>query len=211
MLPFDADVLIATLATYHRAFAPGLWLAPAIALAAFVLAAAGTASGRRAVLLLLAACWLWNAAAWHFGTFAQLNFAAPAYGLLFALQAALLGWQAARGGLSFGARADWTSGLGVLLAVAALLAWPLIDRLQGWPWSALRLPGIDPCPTTLLTLGVLMLSRPPSITLMIVPVLWAIIAGAMGWVLAVWPDPLLPVFAVIVLASAVWTKRQALS
>ena len=79
---------------------------------------------------------------------------------------------------------------------------PLGDGLLGWPWSSARLAGMDPCPTAVLTLGILLLARPPRPLAMIIPVLWTIIAAATGWVLGIGPDMALPLAALAAVAGA---------
>ena len=109
--------------------------------------------------LLLAAGWLWVGLAWHLGAFAGINFAAPLYGMLFVLQAAILAWMGARGRVAFRFRPGLRGWAGLGLAVAAIIGYPLADHLGGAPWPAVRLPGAAPCPTALLTLGVLLLAE----------------------------------------------------
>lgn len=200
MLPFDAGAMFAALAHYHATFWPLQWLALAWGVATLGAAASGFS---RTALLLLAAASIWVGAAWHIATFAQLNFAAPIYGALFVVEGAVLAWVAARGrvALRFRRRArDW---VGLSVAVAALVGYPLVDRLSGVPWPAVRLPGAAPCPTALFALGILLLAGGRSAAgLMVLPALWTVAAGATGWVLAIGHDQLLPVAGVAALALA---------
>ena len=207
MLPFDADSLFATIAYYHAAFRPLPWLA--VVWGAAVIALALTATSR-ASLLLLAVAWLWVGAAWHLATFAGINFAAPLYGAFFVLQGAILAWTAARGrlGLRYRGRLRDRAGLG--LAVAALVAYPLLDRWSGIPWPAVRLPGADPCPTALFTLGILLLAdRRSAAGLMVLPVLWTFVAGATGWAVAIGRDQVLPLLGLAALVVALLPVRRA--
>jgi hypothetical protein len=205
MLPFDAGSLFGAFAYYHMAFWPLPWLALASSAATLLLAARGFA---RAALLLLAAGWIWVGAAWHIATFAGLNFAAPIYGALFILQGVLLAWAATSGQTSLRFRRrprDW-AGLG--LAVTALAGYPLLDLLSGVAWPAVRLPGSDPCPTALFTLGVLLLAEGRSAAgLMMLPALWTLAAGATGWVIGIGHDQILPLGAVTALVLALWPGR----
>lgn len=202
MLPFDAESLFAAIGGYHRGHPLAAVLAPVAAALALLLALRGPASARRAVPFLLAGCWLWIGVAWHLGAFAQLNFAAPAYGALFVLQGFVLAWLGIRDRLRFGGAGGWAGAVGVALALLGIVAMPLGDGLLGWPWSSARLAGMDPCPTAVLTLGILLLARPPRPLAMIIPVLWTIIAAATGWVLGIGPDMALPLAALAAVAGA---------
>ena len=213
MLPFDADTLFATLTQYHRAFWPLQWLA---------LVAAGRArccwrscrrrGSERVVPLLLAAGWLWVGLAWHLGAFAGINFAAPLYGVLFVLQAAILAWIGGRGRVAFRFRPGLRGWAGLGLAGAAIIGYPLADRLGGAPWSAVRLPGAAPCPTALLTLGVLLLAEGRRLLWpMLIPALWTLVAGFTGYVLTIGPDQLLPLAGAAALVVAISSDRRGRS
>ena len=207
MLPYDAEALISAVGSYHRHHPLVAILALAVSVLALVLALRGTAQGRRVVPFLLAACWLWIGAAWHIGTFAQLNFAAPAYGALFLLQGVILLWLGVRRRLELARPRGWPGAAGCILALVAIIAMPLVDHLQGWPWSSVRLAGMDPCPTAVLTLGILLLAQPPRPSTMAIPALWTLIAAFTGWVLGIAPDMLLPVAALIACSAAVLARR----
>lgn len=207
MLPYDLDTLQSAVAGYHRVYLLATILMAALAAVTPLPAVWWPAPARRAVPLALAACWAWIAAVWHFGTFAQLNFAAPAYGSLFLLQAAILAWLGVRGRLAFGRPIGWPGAVGLALALIALVGLPIVDLLQGWPSA--RLAGVDPCPTALLTLGVLLLTRPPRLGAMVIPALWTLIAAATGWVLGIASDMPLPAAALLACAAATAQRSAA--
>ncbi|MGE3292047.1 MAG: DUF6064 family protein [Geminicoccaceae bacterium] len=208
MLPYDTETLLSAVAGYHSGYSLVTAVVFALAAITLLLAVWCPTPARRAVPLLLAACWVWIAAVWHFGIFAQLNFAAPAYGSLFLLQAAFLAWFGYRG-LEFGPPIGWPGVAGFVLAVIALVGLPIVDLLRGWPWLSVRLAGVDPCPTAVLTLGVLLLSRPPRVGAMIIPALWTLVAAATGWVLGIASDMLLPAAAALACTAAVIAGRRA--
>ena len=210
MLPFDADTLFATLTQYHRAFWPLQWLALAVGLGTVLLAVMPASSNARVVPLLLGAGWLWVGLAWHLGAFAGINFAAPLYGVLFVLQGAILAWIGARGRVAFRFRPGLRGWAGLGLAVAAIIGYPLADHLGGAPWSAVRLPGAAPCPTALLTLGVLLLAEGRRLLWpMLIPALWTLVAGFSGYVLAIGPDQFLPLAGAAALVVALSSDRRA--
>ncbi len=207
MLPYDAEALVSAVGSYHRHHPLVAVLALAASVLALALALRGTAEGRRVVPFLLAACWLWIGAVWHIATFAQLNFAAPAYGALFLLQGMILLWLGVRGRLGLARPRGWPGAAGCLLTLVAIIAMPIVDHLRGWPWSSIRFAGMDPCPTAVLTLGIILLAQPPRPTAMAVPAVWTLIAAFTGWVLGIAPDMLLPVAALIACPTAVLARR----
>ena len=210
MLPFDADALFAGFAAQNADLWPAPLLALMLAAGQIVLAVRPLPGSDKVVGNLLAAGWLWVGLGWHVLTFADLNFAAPLYGAAFVLQGVLLAWATRRGRLAFGFRPDLSGWAGLMLAVAAVALYPLADRLGGQDWAAVRVVGLAPCPTALLTLGLLLLApiRKP-LALLIIPALWTLVAGFTGWILGLAQDAALPLAGIGALTLAVWSNRRA--
>lgn len=207
MLPYTAEVLNALLADYHAAIAPlrgGGWL---LALVALALAWRGRPTDWRWCCAVLAALWLWTGVAFHYRSFALLNFAAPAYAALFALEAALL---LASGTLAGRLR---TRGRGVVpraglaSALFALAIQPLLAVVLGAPWAAAPVAGTAPTPTALLTLGILLLATRTPVHLCLPPALWGVVAGASGWILGM-PRELPIALVVAGLPGLLWWQRR---
>lgn len=207
MLPYTAEVLNALLADYHAAIAPARllgWLAGA---ALTVVAMHGGRRAWRAIAALLAAGWLWVGLVFHYGYFSLLNFAAPAYAVLFCLQALLLLVAGSAAGRLRGPPPHIPGWAGLLVAGLALGGQPLLALALGTPWHALPLPGTAPTPTALLTVGVLLLAAQPPWYLFLLPGLWAVIAGASGWILGTPRELILPL-AVAWLPLLLWLGRR---
>lgn len=163
------------------------WPAPLVALALglVVLALALLGRGGRSIPLLLAAAWAWTAMAFHYGTFAALNFMAPTYAVAFLVEAAVLAWLAARGGLRAAAPRGTRPWAGAALAAIALLGWPLLALTTPFGLAAAEVAGVAPDPTALFTLGILLLAAPPGravVAAAVIPLLWTLAGGATAWV-----------------------------
>jgi Family of unknown function (DUF6064) len=208
MLPFTADTLFAAVAQYNRALWPLPPIALLLGLAAVLLTVRPVRDGSRLIAAYLAAAWLWCGLGWHMLHVARLDFAAPLYGAVFVLQGLLLLWIAARGRLAFRFRGGLTGWVGLALAMLAL-AWPLVDRLAGLDWQEERVVGLAPTPTTMLTLGLLLLvaSRAPW-PLAIIPLLWSLIAGATAWMLWIPQDLVLPLAGLVAAVLLAWKSRR---
>jgi hypothetical protein len=208
MLPFTADILFSSIAEYHRALWPLPPIALLLGLGAVLLTLRPVRNGNRLIGALLAAAWLWIGIGWHMLHFALLDFAAPLYGALFVLEGLLLLWTAIRGRPAFRDRGGPMGWVGLALAMLAL-AWPLVDRLAGLSWQSERVVGLAPEPTTVLTLALLLLvaGRTPW-RLAIIPLLWALIAGATAWILWIPQDLALPVVGVCAAGLLVWKNRR---
>jgi pimeloyl-ACP methyl ester carboxylesterase len=176
----EADELRDLFATYN----PAVWPAHLVAYAAGM-AALGMIlyrPGRRTdrlVVGVLALTWLWLGVVFFGRYAAELNPALSAvYGALFAFQAFLLaraGWFGDR--LAFTARNGLAGGAGWAALTYGLVIYPVIGIALGHGYPDAPLFGMAPCPTTIATLGLLLLVRPPlPLHLLAIPLVWAVLA-----------------------------------
>jgi len=208
MLPYTAEVLFASFERYNQGLWPGQLAALAFALVAILLTLRPVRHGDRAILVLLAAAWLWVGIGYHGRHFATLNFAAPAYAGLFVIQGLLFVWEAVRGRPRFRFRWGVAGWAGLAIALAGLFAWPHADAL-GHGWQSVRLVGLAPATTAVFTLGLLLLidGRTP-VRLVLIPLLWTLVAAATGWVLEIPQDLALPVMGLAAVGLILWKNRR---
>jgi hypothetical protein len=207
MLPFTADVLFSSFETYNRALWPLPVLAVALALAIILLTLRPVRGGDRAIGALVALAWLWVGIGYHFLHFAAIDFAAPAYGAVFVLEGLLFAWTAVVRRLAFRFGPDPFRWAGLALALAAALAWPLVDSL-GHGWQSARVAGLAPGPTAAFTLGLLLTAGRPPLHLAVIPLLWTLIAGATAWALIIPQDLALPVAGLAGFTLILWKSRR---
>jgi hypothetical protein len=210
MLPFTADVLFSSFEQYNRALWPLPILALVLALAALLLTLRPVRGGDRAIGALLAIAWLWVGVRYHTMQRAAIDFAAPLYGAFFVLEGLLLAWTGAiRGKLAFRFRAGLSGWIGLVLALVATIAWPLADWLWGPGLPSVRLVGLAPAPTALVTLGLLLLiqGRTP-LHLTVIPLLWTLVAGATAWILGIPQDFFFPLTGLGALVLILWKNRR---
>ena len=201
-IPFTPDIYWRLLERINEAFWPLHVLAVAIGLTAVLLALRGH---KRMALALLAPAWLTSGMIFHFTYYAELNWAAPWFGWGFIAQAALLlalalfagsiKVQAPSKGLS-----TW---IGATVAMASVLAYPLIALTIGPGLSHGETYGLHPDPTAIATLGVLLiLLRGTTLWLaMLIPILWCVIAS-LTLIAIDATGALIPLAAVIIIAGA---------
>jgi hypothetical protein len=164
-------------------------------------------SRSRTISAILAALWAWVGWAFLGQRYATINWAASYAVPLFALEALLFGWDAARRPHIYRPSREAGGVVGISLLVLSLAIYPLLSALFGRPWRQAEVFGITPDPTALGTLGLLMLTERPW-SLMVVPMLWCLLSGAtllaMGspeaWIHL--PAPLMAVGAIA------WRRRQ---
>jgi hypothetical protein len=193
-------------------------LAVALGLAALGLAwRARSRVPRRLVWLLLAGAWLWVAWAFLHQRFMAINWAAEYAAWAWVAQGvALAWWGGVRGRLGWrfdageiehrSPRSGVARAAGAVVALVALLAWPLLGRLSGGSWAAAESFAVMPVPTALATLGFLLLAQRPPWWLFVVPVLSCALGGALAWMLQAPLAGLAPALAAGALVCA-WSCR----
>lgn len=192
MLPFTREQFLAVFAAYNEAVWPVQVLAYLVGLAIVILVLRSSPRGDRLVAAGLGAMWTWTGIVYHGMYFAAINPAALGFASLFVLQGLLMFHSAALGPRPrFGVRAGAAAWLGWAFVVYAAIVYPLLGLSFGHRYPEMPMFGITPCPLTLFTFGVLLLTtRPVSRWTLAVPLIWSVIGGSGAYLLGVpqdWP------------------------
>jgi hypothetical protein len=208
-MPFTVEQFLAVFARYNEAIWPLQVVALGAGIALVVLVLRRGGASHRAVLPVLAAMWLVNGIGYHGLYFARINPLAIAFAAVFVVQAVLLAGAAVRNpGLRFGARRDRVAVAGLVLAVFAVAFYPLLGVLAGQRWPAVPAFGVAPCPTTIYTIGLLLMAPWERVKwLMVVPGLWAGIGGSAAILLRVPQDVALLASLAVLIAVAAGAAR----
>ena len=187
-MPFTHDQFLDVFVRYNAALWPaavGLWLASA-ATFAWLLRSGRAAS--RPVAALLALHWAWSGIAYHAAFFTRINPAAWLFAAMFLVEAVCLAWFGVwRRRLRFSVTRGLRYSVGVVFIVYGL-AYPAIALASGQIFPRAPTFGV-PCPTTLLTAGVLLTADTPFPRLvLVVPILWALVGGSAASLLHVPAD-----------------------
>lgn len=163
---------------------------------------------RHGLWIALALAALFAFVGWSFlwSRYAAINWAIAYVAPAFGLQALLLVFGGARGGLTFDRR-DIAGRLGLLIAVVGLVVYPLLPPLFGRPWASAEVFGIAPDPTAIAALGVLLAASGGLVPLLLaIPLLWLLLSGltlhAMGD-----PQAWLPLLAAAITVAALALRR----
>jgi hypothetical protein len=184
-LPFTTEQFLETFAVYNRStwpFVLGWWL---LSLSA-VLAAWRARSVSPRLMQLLALLWAWNALVYHAWLFSPINPAAWAFAAAFLAEAALLASSAQRLPSPFFTAGGWRQRAGIGLTGYAF-AYPLLTMVMGHSYPGTPTFGV-PCPTVILTIGLLLTMRHMPVSLSFVPVLWGFIGGSAAIFLSISTD-----------------------
>jgi hypothetical protein len=206
-LPFTADEFFDVFARYNLALWPAalvMWLAAAASLVALVWFPQPRTD--RAGSLVLAALWAWAGAVYHAAHFSTINPAAPVFAIVFLVEAAILAWTGlVQRDLRFESASAAARTVGILLALYAL-AYPGLNLLLGHTYPRVPTFGV-PCPTTIFTVGLLMMSRRPPLAVMWIPLVWSLVGGSAAVVLDVAADYVLLACAPVLTLKIVVTRK----
>ena len=212
-----SDFLLFSPRTYYRLFElynADIWPAQLVSLALGVVILGSLRHPRagpgRLVGAILAACWIWVAWAFHVDRYATINWAATYFAAAFAIEALLLIWTGViRAELVLEPATPLTYRIGLGVFLFALVLQPLIGPLAGREWTQMEIFGVAPDPTVIATMGILLLaSRRVFWELLVIPLFWCALSGAVKWTMGS-PDALvMPVAALGVLLLAITRKRR---
>jgi hypothetical protein len=193
MLPFTPEQFLAVFVNYNTATWPSQIAAFLLGLTAVVLLPRRVPGSDRAIAAILAAMWLWTGFAYHGVWFSKINSAAYLFALLFIIQGIGLIYAGVyRSRICFGAGRGLAAWAGGAFVVYSVIVYPLIGMATGHFYPAMPMFGVTPCPVTLFTFGMLLLTiRPVPNWLLVVPAIWSLIGGSAAIVLNVPQDWLL--------------------
>lgn len=121
--------------------------------------------------------WFVNGCLYHLAFFTPINKGAYVFGAMFILQGIFFLWQGVfKDNLIFSISRDVYSITGAIFIIYGFAVYPLLGMLVGHGWPRSPLLGVAPCPTTIFTYGMFLLTqrRVPKLML-IVPLLWSFV------------------------------------
>ena len=163
------------------------------------------ARARRSAYLLLGASWAWVGWVYHLQRYADINTGAPYFAAGFALQALLLWTMSLRTRTSNASPARWR--IGIVIASAGVLVYPLLALLDGHGWRRAEVFGIAPDPTAIATLGVLLALRAHPIAWLI-PLSWFAVTSATLLELRAWQAWVPAAIALLAIAAGLLLRRR---
>jgi hypothetical protein len=195
-LPFSRDQFFDLFALYNTTIWP-MQIGLVIVAIACVIAILAGGGQDRAIGWALASLWGWMAVAYHLVFFTRINPAAWLFGGAYLVAAWLFARHASAGTLRFTRSIDTSHVAGFVLMAYALVGYPIVARIAGQTYPTVPTFGL-PCPTTIFTLGLLLLGQSPvPVALLVVPLIWSLIGTIAALDLGVTEDYGLPAAAVI--------------
>lgn len=212
-MPFSIQQFFEVFSAYNVAIWPAQVVAYALGLAAVVSLWLAPAHAPRFIACVLALMWLWNGVCYHWLAFSPINPAATVFAVVFVVQSVLLTVIAlTRHGISIQLGRDIRSVAGFGFIAFAMLIYPVLGFWAGHGFMAGPMFGVAPCPTTIFTIGLLLLMRGRGIAwLSVIPFLWSLVGLAAALQLGMIEDLALPVAGlvlIVVLAAEALRARR---
>lgn len=185
-LPFSTDAFLDVFGAYNSALWPvvvGLWVATTLAVAGWF---RGRPTSGASLCSLLSLHWAWAGIAYHWFFFRGIDPAATFFAAAFVVQAGFFAWLAATSRAQFALQRNLRGVLARALVVYGLV-YPFLGIGLGLAYPRLPLFGV-PCPTVLVTAGLLLTSAGAPRFVNVLPVLWAGVGSSAAFALGVRAD-----------------------
>lgn len=188
-LPFTKPEFFGVMSAYNQAVWPAqvaLELSAVVVVWLLFRRAAGAGVCVSAILALL---WAWTGVAYHWAFFTAINNAAWVFGAICLAGAASLAWfGVAQHRIKVSFEPGRRGLFGWLLMAFALVVYPAMGVLVGHRYPAFPTFGL-PCPTTIFTVGVLLLTTSDTPRwVYVAPVAWSVIGASAAFLLGVYQD-----------------------
>jgi hypothetical protein len=208
--PFTIEAFLEVFRVYNAAIWPFQIAAYGLGLVALYAMFVRQNGGVQLAFAALAIHWAFAGIGYHLMFFARINPIAPVFATFFVLQAILFLASLIRPGdlrLHFGPDFRTTAGLASVVYVVAI--YPVLGIWAGHGMMAGPMFGVAPCPTTIFTIGILLIARGRWVNwLSIIPLLWSLIGLAAAIQLGIPEDLGLPV-AGLLLAGALAVQARS--
>jgi hypothetical protein len=177
-MPFTAEQFFEVFAKYNQSVFPVQFLLIWAAAAAVLLAIKQKTVSNEIISGILAFLWLWAGIVYHLIFFTHINSGAYIFGLMFVAQGAFFVYEGiVKKRLNFRLKPDFDGIWGTIFVTYALVIYPVIGYSLGHLFPSSPTFGL-PCPLTIFTLGLLMLTdKKLPLYLLIMPLLWAVIGS----------------------------------
>lgn len=191
-MPFTSEQFLAVFADYNTAIWPVQIAAYLLGSLAATLLLFKTREADRIIASILALMWLWTGISYHGLWFSTINKAAYFFAVLFVIQGCYFLYLGLSRQVHFAFRLNVVCWIGMGLIAYAAIIYPLVGMATGHSYPHMPMFGVTPCPVTIFTFGLLLLTtgQVPR-GLLVVPFIWSLIGGSAAILLNVKQDWLL--------------------
>ena len=174
--PFTVEQFLEVFKKYNETVFPMQIILYLMGTIAIYLIIKPTSRSNKIISGILAFLWLWMGVVYHLVFFTAINKAANLFGSIFILQAFLfLSFGVFQNKLSFKFHLDIYGFTGIILIVFALIGYPILGYMFGHRYPLSPTFGL-PCPTTIFTFGLLLLTyKKCPVSILVIPFIWSVL------------------------------------
>lgn len=207
-LPFTPEQFFGVFERYNNTVWPAQILIYVTATAAVLLVFKTGKYSSKIIVGILAVFWLWMGIFYHWAFFTSINPAARIFGTFFVLEGLILVYSGViKNNIEFEFKKDWRSYAGLTLAVFGPVIYPILGYFVGHSFPSSPTFGL-PCPTTIFTFGLLLLTRRMPKYVIIIPFLWSIVGFSAAISLRVKEDISLLVAGLVGTGALIFRKKR---
>lgn len=175
-MPFTTDQFLQVFKDYNLAIWPMQIVFYVLSFVMIFLAVQKSKKLDTLINVLLAFFWFWMGFIYHFGFFSSINNAAWVFGFFNIVQGFIFLYSGIlKSKLKYSYHPDLNGIAGLLIMMYALVVYPVIGYFSGHAFPYSPTFGL-PCPTTIFTLGMLLLvERRISLWVLVIPLVWSIV------------------------------------
>ncbi len=207
--PFTLDQFFEIFKSYNEAIFPAQIFLYLTSLIVIFLIIKPSSISNKIISGFLAFLWLWMGIVYHLIFFTKINSAAYVFGPAFILQSVLfIAYGVFKTKLSFSFHSGIYGVTGFLLIFFALIIYPILGLFLGHVYPSSPTFGL-PCPTTIFTFGVLLLSNKAfPVVILIIPLLWSMIGFTAAFNFGIWEDTGLLISGILSLILTLIKNRK---
>jgi hypothetical protein len=208
-IPFTTEQFFEIIEKYNLAVFPAQLIVILLGIISVILLHSSSELRNMFIGGFLGFLWIWIGIAYHLIYFTEINKAAYLFGGLFVLQGiSFLAETFIRKKLEFEFNGRVIDYMGYFLIFFSIAIYPmLIYFLENSIETTITL-GL-PCPSTILTFGFLILTKPKvSKYLIIIPALWTIVGTSAAFNFGVYPDYLMAISALVAILYLIMRKKR---
>ncbi|MGB9940319.1 DUF6064 family protein [Methanosarcina sp.] len=207
-LPFTPEQFFGVFEQYNEAVWPAQVAIYIAAGTAFYLMLRPGKYSNKVVSGILALFWLWMGIVYQWSFFASINPAARVFGALFVLQGLIFVFEGlVRNSLAFSFSKNWRSAAGITLMLFGPIVYPILGHFLGHTYPSSPTFGL-PCPTTIFTIGALLLVNRPLRYIAVIPLLWSAIGFSAAISLGVAEDVSLLIAGLIGMVAIMFKRAK---
>ena len=167
-------------------------------------------SSDKVIASVLALFWFWMGIAYHWAFFAAINPAGKLFGAVFVLQGLFFVFEGViRDKIVFAHSNDWRSNTGLVMAIFGPVIYPILGYFLGHTFPVSPTFGL-PCPTTIFTFGLLLMTRRLPKYVALIPFLWSLLGYPAALLLGVKEDIALIIAGVIGIVVVMLKRTTAI-